>query len=341
MKLAIFIFAASQTIGGGHLYRCHALAETLLASAWKVTFVVSDQAAVMLENLSDGRVDIVVHDDRTKLNTLVAERWPAGCELLIIDDYDRDRNFEASFVGWARQLLVIDDLADRKHFCDFLLDQTLGRKECDYRGLVPEHCHLMVGASYALLRPQFAAARGTALERRNRGRTIGRVLVSMGASDPGNVTLKAMQALQLADLDAEIDIVLGPMPQNADDVRQQATQLRSPCHIHWSVQDMAELMQKTDIAIGAAGSTSWERCCVGLPSIVVQTAANQASIARNLAEAGAAINCGPVHEDIVCDIAGHLRKLHENSELLSDMSEAASRICDGRGANRALEALVV
>ena len=174
--------------------------------------------------------------------------------------------------------MAIDDLADRAHDCEVLLDQNLGRENGDYAALVPKGCGMLLGPAYALLRSQFGAAREGALERRVNWGEVSRIMVSMGATDPNGVTATVLDGIDRSGVAAAIDVVA---PSDAlRDVEKAALPLQAD--VHSDVADMAALMSRADLAIGGAGSTSWERCCLGLPSLLIVTADNQRAIADQL-----------------------------------------------------------
>jgi UDP-2,4-diacetamido-2,4,6-trideoxy-beta-L-altropyranose hydrolase len=229
--------------------------------------------------------------------------------------------------------MVIDDLADRRHQCDLLLDQNLGRSLHDYQGLVPGRCNVMTGPDYALLRPEFASLREPSTKRRA-APSLRRILISMGGVDVPNATCEVLQALRTAHLppDCEITVVMGGTSPWLSQVRAVASEMPRPTEVLVGVSDMARVMAESDLAIGAAGSTSWERCCLGLPSIVLVLADNQRFISSQLDRAGAA---NALHLSV--DGLGALHRLideYSKPENLARMSAAAANVCDGLGAQR-------
>ncbi|HTH15906.1 MAG TPA: UDP-2,4-diacetamido-2,4,6-trideoxy-beta-L-altropyranose hydrolase, partial [Magnetospirillum sp.] len=245
-------------------------------------------------------------------------------DLLVVDHYRLDEGYERAARAHARHVLVLDDLADRRHDCDILLDQTCGRSAADYRPLVPAHCRLLTGSRFSLLRPAFRSSRAASLARRREG--VSRVVVSLGGTDPDNVTPRILDAL--ADLPLAIDVVMGGGAPHLEAVRAAVARLPS-ARLHVNVADMATLLAQADLAIGAAGTSAWERCCLGLPTIVVVLADNQRLIARNLAEAGAALVVSPEPSEL----RAALRQLQAPGAL-ARMSEAAAAVCDGDGVAR-------
>ncbi|OEJ66327.1 UDP-2,4-diacetamido-2,4,6-trideoxy-beta-L-altropyranose hydrolase [Magnetovibrio blakemorei] len=286
----------------------------------------------MMSNLAESAHEILILDDfGSNEQDAITHHWPQGCSILVVDHYQKDISFETGMRIWADRILVLDDLANRLHDCDFLLDQTLGRNKSDYMSLVPDHCTLLLGSHYALLRSQFFNMRKHALSSRSERTSINRILVSMGASDPQNVTNKVLQGIALWNPNISIDVVIGPggPPLQADN---KAGNIR----ILKNVDDMATLMAKADLAIGAAGTSSWERCCLGLPSLLIITADNQKMVAHQLEQAGAAIIVG-FHDMVsAIDISNAIQNLTVSVSDFQHMSQCAASVCDGLGHHHVL-----
>jgi UDP-2,4-diacetamido-2,4,6-trideoxy-beta-L-altropyranose hydrolase len=270
-KLAIFRFEASPTIGAGHAIRSIVLSDALVEEGWFCKVVTTLTTYDFIPKL--GRFERIEPDDFQNI--------PCKCDLLVIDNYELDHTYESQFRSYAKKIMVIDDLANRKHDCDILLDQTYGRDAGDYKDLVPQHCKTLAGSDYVLLRKEFIKLRPIALEKRRNITEVKRILVSMGGSDPKNYTLKALEIIKESGFRGEIDIVLGFKPSNLEAVKSCIATLPNNCTIHLDA-DMAKLMYEADLAIGAAGSSVWERCCLGLPQVLIVIANNQKQIYENL-----------------------------------------------------------
>lgn len=324
-RLCVFRCDASPVIGTGHVMRCLTLADELAARRWECIFWTEGQSVISAPALARSGYRIV-------------PEWNDETALLVVDHYGLDAAFETLCRARAKKILVIDDLADRIHDCDILVDQTFGRMVKDYRVLVPAHCEILTGADYALLRSQFAAARADSLRERAEGR-LARIIVSMGATNIHNITSRVLKGL--AGFDGgrlAIDIVMGKNAPYMDEVREETdcinNHTRHEAVLHTDVADMAVLMANADLAVGAGGTTSWERCCLGLPSLVIEIADNQKVIAANLHAAGAAVNLG-WHEKVTPDdIAAFVLGLYAAPEKLVEMSVNAAKICDGQGVKR-------
>ncbi len=254
-------------------------------------------------------------------------------DWLIVDHYALDVQWETALQPYYRKLMVIDDLADRVHVCHLLLDQNLGRKEQDYAGLVPDYCQIFVTPQFALLRPEFAELREYSLNRRANPQ-LKHLLITMGGVDQPNATCQVLEAMRGCPLpaDCRITVVMGAAAPWLAQVQAQAALMPWPTEVLVNIDDMAQRMADSDLAIGAAGSTSWERCCLGLPSIVLVLADNQRFISFQLDRAGAA---SALHLSV--DWLGTLHQLigqYFKPENLAQMSAAAAKVCDGLGAQR-------
>ena len=256
-------------------------------------------------------------------------------DWLIVDHYALDARWEKKLRAACRHLMVIDDLADRRHDCDVLLDQNLNRQAADYIALVPHECIVLAGPKYALLRPEFAALREYSLARRTPPK-FEHLLISMGGVDKHKVTGRVLDALNDCALPAacRITVVMGAQAPWIAEVRAQAARMRST-EVLVGVQNIAQLMADSDLAIGAAGTSAWERCCLGLPTLTIVLAANQSAGAQALRKSGAAL----LLEDrgqLAIELQTNIRALLQ-SEDLQRMQEACRSVTDGMGAMRAME----
>lgn len=349
---AAFRVDASLAIGTGHVMRCLTLADELKRSGVECVFVCrlhegnlnaviaarGYQVLALPAGTSQGTAKANAHahwlgtDLASEVEDVRRVLQGQIVDWLIVDHYALDIAWEAALRPYCRRLMVIDDLADRAHDGDLLLDQSLGRVEADYRALVPAACNLLTGPEFALLRPEFAALRQKSLERR-RAAQLQHLLITMGGVDKDNVTGKVLQVLRthenILPADLRISVVMGPHAPWLDQVRAQATDMPRPTTVVAGVSDMAARMADADLAIGAAGSTSWERCCLGLPSIQIVLAENQKAIAQALVGAGAAL---AADEETLADVLLALLGGKDLAEQMSGLSRAASDIADGRGA---------
>ncbi len=210
---------------------------------------------------------------------------PLQVDWLIVDHYALDKTWQHILRPHYKKLMVIDDLGDREHLADLLLDQNHGSTVEKYQELVPRTCTILAGSTFALLRPEFSLWRKYSLSRRKNNTSISNILVTLGGTDPDNFTGKILQKLALVALNSNIEIivVMGSTAPHLQVVQQQAASMITSTIVKVDVSNMAEIMSNADLAVGAAGATTWERCCLGLPTIQIVTAENQRQIAEDLA----------------------------------------------------------
>lgn len=322
--------------------RCLTLARTLADEGWRCSFARRRDTLAQIPLPSTAGLDVLALDADDNGAEALHHRWPDGVDILVVDHYDLDAEFERDCRCWAGRILAIDDLADRLHDADFLLDQTCGRRVLDYDGLVPAHCRLLLGADYALLRPEFAALRDQALARRRSVPPVQRIIIAVGSSDPMNFTAVALDAVVRSGLVVEVDVILSSGAPHLARIRAQSVGLPLTVRVHADVgaAELAELMDKADIAIGSGGITSWERCCLGLPSLVVRTAENQRLVVANLAHEGAVLLLGDTATVDADRLAEALQNMASDDDARRDMGLKASQVCDGHGARRVMRALM-
>ena len=341
---AVFRFDANRQIGLGHMFRCNVLASKLIDKGARVTFAVSSGSVYPSEQsgrlyktailekspLSFGEANAVSSNvaaiDEQEADAAALIDAVGEPDLVVVDHYRLDYHWEAC---WPKsKVLVIDDLADRRHHCFALLNQNIGAERAMYNQLVGNDCLFLLGPMFALLRSEFAERRKEALFSRARLKSAGRVFVNFGGTDASNLTLETMIKLSAINRIKRIDVAIGSLACDLPEIRAFAA-TKSTIRLHIDALNMAELMADADLAIGAGGSTSWERCVLGLPSIVFQVAPNQAALSSQLCDAGAAISISDM---------GRLPQVVENtlanSAALATMSAVAASICDGRGAVR-------
>lgn len=363
----VFRADASLQIGTGHVMRCLTLADALAMKGADCEFICRAHEGNLIEfirskgysahalpTLHEASVASTLTVPAASTPELAHAHWLGATQAqdaeactpilvaqrpawLIVDHYALDAHWERALAPHYLKLMVIDDLTDRPHACDLLLDQTFGRDAADYRLLVPADCTLLCGSQYALLRPEFAALRPYSLQRRARP-ALRELLVTMGGVDKDNATGQVLQALRACPLPANcrITVVMGATALWLEDVRKQAQDMPWPTRVLVGVSDMAQLMADSDLAIGAAGATSWERCCLGLPTIMLVLAENQRKIAEGLCKAGTAhlVDMALVHNQPL------ITAEYIETPLLIAMSSAAAAVTEGLGAVQVTENLM-
>jgi len=355
MKIAFRVDASSQ-IGTGHFMRCLTLAGALQQQGARIRFVsrgLPDHLRDMLAARDMGFAPLndavtaeapgdLAHsnwlgtsqarDARDSTEALAGLKW----DWLVVDHYALDARWESAMRNVAGRIMVIDDLADRKHDCDVLLDQNYYRDmQTRYDGKVPEQRRLLLGPHYALLREEFRKLREQVKPRTGE---VKRILLFFGGVDAGNYTGFAIRALSELDIKGiAVDVVIGAQHPHRIDIEETCATLGYACHVQTS--RMAELMAAADLAIGAGGSASWERCCLGLPSLLIAFADNQVNISKDLASIDACVfigTMGEVNEQTMQNAIAHsLRNLAQRSAI----SKKAYSLVDGLGVERVVECL--
>lgn len=355
---------ASLQIGTGHVMRCLTLANALQAAGAQCHFICSEHPGNLIAQIRQCGFTVSVLPAANE--ALIAEKlavevqsnyarwldadWATDAaqtkvgvgttvvDWLIVDHYALDARWEQTLRPLCRKLMVIDDLADRPHDCDLLLDQNLGRDVGDYSQLVPKGCIVLAGPHYALLRPEFATLRDESLRRRGTPQ-LKHLLITMGGVDQANATGKVLEALQDCPLPADmrITVVMGPHAPWLEHVQLLAKLMPQPTEVKVNVNNMAQLMAESDLAIGAAGSTSWERCCLGLPTLIVVLAENQRNGAAALVKSGSVKLLDNV--DAIPHALRSMLSLLVTSDALSQLSQKSCLITDGQGTSRVRNAL--
>lgn len=324
----VFRADASPTLGSGHIMRCLTLATALRDAGFSCGFSSNAEAQATVPALARSEFPVTASGEPLK------NFWPDGCDLLVVDHYQLDAEWESEMRGWAKRVLVIDDLANRPHDCDLLLDQTPGRQGA-YARLVPAGCQELLGPRFALLRPQFAAKRNEALARR--GGPLRTVAIGFGSADPNDLTSLALEAIEASGLDVVVEVLLSASAPHIQRVRFLAAGLSSQVVVHVDVDCVAEIFARADLAIGAGGTSSWERCALGLPSLVVLIADNQRLIGETLNQCGAVSLVGWHPQVSVKELTTALTLL--DNEARHRMATAAANVTDGEGVTRVVEAL--
>ncbi len=352
----VFRVDASLEIGTGHTMRCLTFADELKRLGVKCTFITRAHPGNMADAVEERGYKIALLPSPSEVyqarqNNVAHASWlgvsweqdaeetlrAIGAlkpDWLVVDHYGIDARWHRKLIDRVDKIMVIDDLADRSHDCDLLLDQNLGRETSDYANRVPASCIILTGPKHALLRPEFATLREYSLRRRKNAK-IAHVLITMGGIDQHNATGKLLAALNECPLplNCRITVVMGQNAPWLDNVQQQAGMLPWRTEVLVNIGDMAQRMADSDLAIGAAGATSWERCCLGLPTIVVVLAENQRLPARRMVKAGLALelNLGDNLHSALEEMVGELAR---HPECLKKMSERAAEVTEGNGAQR-------
>ena len=339
-KLPICVIRADagSHVGGGHILRCLSIAFELHREGWSVALVTIRETDDALDGLIPDWVEkVFLKPEETCDPHAMRDAVPSGCRLLIVDHYDLDESYESSLRGWAEQILVVDDLANRPHNCDFLVDHTYGRDRDDYKKSVPPHCTLMCGSDYMLLRSEFARRRLRGVRSPDDAFPPRRVLVFMGMGDADCLSVRALSALIESKLGLQTRVLLGALsPAVAPAI--ELAEKHSNIEVLVNAPDMAAHLEWADFAIGTAGTSAWERCCLAIPTIALKitdhTNDNQRVVADALRENGGALDLGEGKNVSVSEFSSILRQFASDKNQYKDLSISAAKMCDGLGTSR-------
>lgn len=334
---------ASSQIGTGHFMRCLTLADALKQRGAQIRFVcrhLPEHLRIMLtskrhefELLDSAQRDVTLdelahaswlgvsqqQDAADSILALSDREW----DWLVVDHYALDVHWESMLRQTAQKILVIDDIADRQHDCDVLLDQNYyADMDKRYAGKIPAHCQLLLGPRYALLRDEFRILRERVKPRNG---IVKRLLVFFGGVDADNYTgfaIKALAELEVKGL--HVDVVIGAQHPHRPEIEVACAEHEYVCHVQ--TNRMGELMAAADLAIGAGGSANWERCAVGLPSLVMVLAENQNKAVKDLAGAGVLINLGDARLIMKSDLIRAIEKLLVDEQLRTELSNASLQL---------------
>src|SRR3984893_11724165 len=330
----VFRADAGPAIGSGHVMRSLALGRVFSAGGWAVGLAATRDTFESVRALAASNVERIVLSGVPEHEAAeLATHSPI--DILVVDHYGRGAVFERACRAFAKRIVAVDDLADRAHDCDLIVDSNAA-SAASYHVLVPANCRVLAGPAYAALDPAFRRARAAALARRD-GRPVKRVLISFGQMDLPNATALALRALERTRYAGAVDVVLGRAAPHLDAIRKE---LPPHARLHVDSVDMPALMTEADLAFGAGGTTSWERCCLGLPALLVEIADYQRGVIAALERAGAALGVGPAAQTDPEAIAGVLRALLADGMRRTRMAAARALLVDGRGAERILLAAI-
>lgn len=353
----VFRVDASIEMGIGHVMRCLTLADALSDEGAQCHFVCREHPGNFIDQIAKrghlvhplplcqtGHQADAVETEKPQLSHshwlgcdwLTDAQQTLNCidslnaDWLIVDHYALDTCWEKQLRHACNNIMVIDDLADRHHDCDLLLDQTFGRSFQDYEQLVPEGSAILTGAKHALLRPEFAQWREYSVKRRVESE-LKHLLITLGGADKDNVSSQVLKALKECSLpdDCRITVLMGATAPHLECVKQIATAMPWPTSIKVNVNNVAELMTNSDLCIGAAGSTTWERCCLGLPTIMLVIADNQRISARKLEQAGAVFLLNENWR--ASELQTRFQDLMSPQFSMMEMVDCVSGITDGTG----------
>lgn len=344
---------ASVDIGTGHVMRCLTLADELRCRGANISFVCRssrdniidfiEKRGYKVHRLTDNEAPSTEITKHVLHSKWLGVRWETDAaqtktvltteereiDWLIIDHYALDSAWELQIRPFVKRIMVIDDLADRSHDCDVLLDQNFyDNLHTRYEGLVPEHCQKLLGPKYALLHPIFRSVRQNL---RKRYGTIKSILIFFGGIDPTNETAKAIESICLLNRpDICVHVIVGESYPHREMITQMCSAIPNVvCHCR--PDDIAQLMANADIALGAGGATTWERCCLGLPTLIISVSHNQKAIAEGCHQKNIGIYLGESDNVSPCQIKSEIEKMLTEKQTLLTIGENAMNMVDGLG----------
>lgn len=344
MLKIVFRCDASIQMGSGHVMRCLTLANALREKGAEITFVCREHPGHLFEQIEASSHKLLrlpastsssggalahalwlgTTQEQDARQTTEALKSMGHIDWLIVDHYALDIEWETAMRASTKRIMVIDDLADRVHDCDMLLDQNYYRDiEGRYKKLTPPHCRKLLGPKYALLRPEFREAYS---KLKVRDGNIKRIFIFFGGGDPTNETGKTLQAIQhLGQTDIAVDVVIGSANPHYEKIANLCAGLLKT-KLHRQVNNIADLMASADLAIGAAGSATWERCLLGLPTIILILADNQREAAKDMADTGAIVSLGEASNVSVEQISETIKHFISHPNECKVLSSLAMKI---------------
>lgn len=351
MKI-VFRTDSSRLIGTGHVMRCLTLAKHCRERGDDVAFICRDHQGNISELLEQQGFNLLrlpcsaesASDSLTdQYASWLGVPWESDAEQsqaairdsftrvgwLVVDHYALDHRWQNQLRSVADHIMVIDDLANRRHDCEILLDQNLYENlEKRYDGLVPSGCRTMLGPRFAMLRPEFMQYRRQLPERSGE---IRRVLLFFGGADVTNETAKALDAVKLLKRDdLTLEVIVGRSNRHVDEIERRCADMKKAC-FHCQVDNMAALMASCDLAIGGGGTTTWERCCLGLPCITIAVAENQVEVARMASKTGFARFLGRSSEVTTENVSDALKQMMSDPASVRRMTQAGLDVVNADG----------
>ena len=338
IKSPYIVFRADggAELGIGHIMRCLTLADQVCCMGFKILFICSPLESTIQRLIIDKGFElrVIEGDNGTDSKQCINILKGYVTKLLIVDHYSLDNLWEKELKVVVDELMVIDDLANRYHDSDYLVDSAYGRSEIDYEKLVSKTCKLLLSTDYTILRPEFRAMRSLALNKRVNTSSIKRILINFGGTDTLNLSIPTIELLKRVGFMGNIDILISSACKNLISLTSVCSSLRDVV-LHVDCTNVAELMLNSDLAIGSLGTSTWERCCLGLPCISVAVADNQSNIAIQLDKYGAIEHTNV--QKIESSIVSYIKSFDaEKWRLLSDKSFT---LCDGDGVERIMNAV--
>ncbi|MBL6654565.1 MAG: UDP-2,4-diacetamido-2,4,6-trideoxy-beta-L-altropyranose hydrolase [Flavobacteriaceae bacterium] len=332
---------ASDKIGTGHLKRCISLSleikENLDAD---VIFFFSgdDRYLDLLKNH-----DLAFHKiksntfnylDDVKLLKSIVKKNNIELSFIIVDHYKIDINWEKQLSDY--KIIVLDDLANRKHHADILIDQNLyNNYQKRYLDLVNKGCILLLGPKYAILNNKYKKLRKNLIKKNS----YKNVLISFGGTDEFELTEQLLAKFSSCpDLNEYIfHAVVTKSFKNKPLIRSYSRY--ENIEIYEDLDCLSSLMYECDFSIGAGGTTTWERFAMKLPAIVITIAENQVESANYLKKNGFIDYIGKA-KDLRKDWIENIISMIKDKKNLESQSKKISDIVDAEGTKRIINSMI-
>ncbi len=355
MRVA-FRVDASAAIGLGHVKRCLALAHALRRTGAEIRFVMNriDFDAVALVRGAGIAADAFPTSASAAVSHALAAHaasspwsgwnWQADADetvaklrgdrpdWVVVDHYGLDARWHAQVrAGVGARIVVIDDLADRALDPDLLVDHNLAD---DHRGKYRERCAgtvpMLAGPRYALLGPEYADA----LRYCASGSDVRSIGIFMGGADAADFSIVALAACRdVAGFDGPVEVATTSAHPQLHRLRQEVS-LRPGTSLSVDLPSLAAFFVRHDLQIGAGGGATWERCCVGAPSLVLVAAGNQSVVVPALQRLGAVATLPAGEAVTVRSVGALVRDLLGDPDRRTALSRGGRRLVDGLGARR-------
>lgn len=354
----VFRTDASLKIGTGHVMRCLTLADALRQEGAECQFVCREHEGHLVKHIESRGYRVhalpkpsanISFDPHIAHASWLGVDWSTDAQQtqqslsgtkydwLIVDHYALDHRWESAMRTVCKRLMVIDDLADRRRDCDLLLNQNYGSSAQHYVGLALVKSTQLHGPEFALLKPVYSQRR---LKQSPRSGKIEQVLIYFGGgTDPFNLTRMTLCAFQAQELtNIELNIVIGSSYAHKEKL-EAAAAARGRTRIYEKLPDLSALISSADLAVGAGGATTWERCCLGLPSLVSSIADNQRSACQALSADQLIIYLGNPNQVSCAQIRTRILTHLKNPDFLHVVSQKCMRLVDGNGTMKVVQRL--
>ena len=315
--------------------RCFALAEVIKTMNFNVYFISKKIKGNIIRNIEDDGYKVFHLDSKSnwkidaRKTIEIIQHFKNENNLLLVDNYELSKMWETSLKPIVNKIIIIDDFSNRSHNCNLFIDQNLHTSKKEINKKIPKNSKKLLGVKYTLLRKEFVEYRKIIKKRSGK---INRILIAFGGSDEKNQTLKALKAIKKLDRKKiNVDVIVGEPNKNKIKIKKICSMLENSTY-YQQIKNMAKIMNKADLAIGAGGVITWERCCLGLPSIVSIVSKNQEDAIKAVSKKGCLINLGRAERLISDDYLNAIKKL--DSRKLIRMQKKCMELIDGRGTER-------